>query len=139
MFLKDYLDPDLATKAIPFCVKLLQHHNVKVELLHEICSYLNLVACRAPEILVDYVYYILNAVQKGHTSLTHLLFQICEYNIECIYPLTRNLIKILKIIQSVPDLINVLQIMYLISLNHVQVKYLFYYSKNYDFVPLPLP
>ena len=118
---KDYLDPDLAVKVIPICIKILQHHNVKPELLREICSYLNLVACRMPEYLVDYVYYIVSALLKGHHCLSHLLYQICESNIECIYPLTRHLIKSLKFIKSTKDLIYILQIMYLVSLNHVQV------------------
>ena len=121
--LQDYLDPELSMKAIPVCIKLLQHHNIKRELLREICSYLNLVACRSPELLVDYIYYIVNAIFKGNTCLSRLLFQICEAQIECIYPLTKHLIKTLKTSEPSEDLINILKIMYMISLNHVQVKH----------------
>jgi len=104
-------------------VKLLQHNNIKRELLREICSYLNLVACRSPELLVDYVYYIVNAIFKGNSCLSRLLFQLTETNIECIYPLTKHLVKSLKTIDSPEDLITVLKIMYMISLSHVQVSF----------------
>lgn len=108
-------------KTIPVCIKLLQHHNIKKELLREICSYLNLIAIRFPELLIKYTYYIFNAVLKGHTCLTHLLYQICEAKIECIYPLIRYLIQSLTIIENKNDLSYVFQIIYLISLNHVQL------------------
>lgn len=120
--MKDYLDDELSVKAIPVCIKLLQHHNCKRELLREISSYLNLVACRSPELLNDYVYYIVNAMLKGSLpGLAHLLYQICESSIEGIYPLIKHLIKGLRMLESSNDLLNVLQIMYLVSLNHVQV------------------
>lgn len=106
---------------MPVCVKLLQHNNIKRELLREICSYLNLVACRSPELLIDYVYYIVNAIFKGNTCLSRLLFQLTETNIECIYPLTKHLVKSLKTIDSPEDLITILKIMYMISLSHVQL------------------
>ena len=122
VLIKNYLDPDLSEKAVPVCVKLLQHHNIKPELVKEISSYLNLVACRSSEILVDYVYYILNAILKGHTSLTQLLYQICESQPECIYPLVKHLIKALKLIDLTSDLVYILQIMNLVSLNHVHVR-----------------
>lgn len=122
--LLDYLDPELSQKAVPVCVKLLQHNNIKRELLREICSYLNLVACRSPELLIDYVYYIVNAIFKGNSCLSRLLFQLTETNIECIYPLTKHLVKTLKTIESPEDLITILKIMYMISLSHVQVIHL---------------
>ncbi len=119
--LLDYLDPGLSEKAIPICIKLLQHHNIKPELLKEICSYLNLIACRSSELLTDYVYYILNAIVKGHMSLTQLLYQVCESHPECIYPLVKHLVKALRVIEPSSDLAYILQIMYLVSLNHAHV------------------
>ncbi len=131
--LKDYLDPELCEKAIPICIKLLQHPNIKPELIKEVCSYLNLIACRSSELLTDYVYYILNAILKGHTILTQLLFQICESQPECIYPLVKHLVRAIKIMSgettssssSSQDLNYLFQIMYLVSLNHVHVRIYF--------------
>jgi protein melted len=119
--LLDYLDPSLTIKAVPVCIKLLQHHNIKRELLREICSYLNLVASRSPDLLIDHVFHITNAIYRGNTCLSRLLFHLCESNVECIYPITKHLIKCLKTIDSNEDLINVLKIMYIISLHHVQI------------------
>jgi hypothetical protein len=127
--LKDYLDPGLSEKAIPICIKLLQHHNIKPDLLKEICSYLNLIACRSSELLTDYVYYILNAIVKGHTSLTQLLYQVCESHPECIYPLVKHLVKALRVIEPSSDLAYILQIMYLVSLNHVHVSNFHYLNQ----------
>lgn len=118
---KDYLDEDLSIKAIPVCIKILHHHNAKRELVREIVSYLNLIACRSPELLIDYVYYLVSGMLKGYQGLASLLYQICENQIECIYPLVKHLIKGLKLIESVNDFNYVLQVMYLVSLSHVQV------------------
>jgi hypothetical protein len=120
---KEYLNPELAMKTIPTCIKLIQHSNVKPELTREVCSYLSLIANRMPELLVDYVYYIVNAIKMGHTSLTYLLFQISEINIDCMYPFVRLIIKMLDKIDSAKDFGYLLQVMYLISLNHIQVRF----------------
>ncbi|CAF0821844.1 unnamed protein product, partial [Brachionus calyciflorus] len=122
--LLDYLDVDLCTKAIPYCIKLIQHHNCKHDLLKEITSYLSLIACRSPDLLVDHVYCIVSAMLKAGNNqfgLAHLLFQISEANIECIYPLVKHLIKSFKVLASSNDLVNIFQIMYLVSLSHVQL------------------
>lgn len=93
------------------------------ELSREISSYLNLIACRDPKLLTRYVNYIVESILKGNSNLCRLLFQLCETDIECIYPLTKHLVKSLKILNS-NDTVHILQIMYLISLNHVQVVYI---------------
>ena len=115
------MDPYLSVKAVPVCIKLLQHQNIKRELLREICSYLNLVASRSPDVLIDHVYHFVNAIYRGNSCLSRLLFHLCEANVECIYPITKHLIKCLKTIDSVDDLIHILKIMYIVSLHHVQV------------------
>lgn len=119
--LLDYLDDDLSAKAIPVCIKILHHHNAKRELIREIVSYLNLVACRSPELLVDYVYYLASGMLKGYAGLAGLLYQIAESHVECIYPLVKHFVRGLKLIESVNDFNYVMQIMYLVSLSHVQV------------------
>lgn len=119
--LLDYLDDDLSAKAIPVCIKILHHHNAKRELIREIVSYLNLVACRSPELLVDYVYYLASGMLKGYPGLAGLLYQIAESHVECIYPLVKHFVRGLKLIESVNDFNYVMQIMYLVSLSHVQV------------------
>jgi hypothetical protein len=109
-------------KAVPVCIKLLQHSNLKRELLREVCSYLNLVASRSPDLLIDHVYHIVNAIYRGNSCLSKLLFHLCEANVECIYPIMKHLVKCLKTIDSSDDLIHILKTMYIISLHHVQVK-----------------
>ena len=136
--LLDYLDVELCSKAIPYCIKLIQHHNCKHELLREITSYLSLIACRSPDLLVDHVYYIVSAMLKAGNcqfGLAHLLFQISESHVECIYPLVKHLVKSLKVLGSSNDLINIFQIMYLVSINHVQVILIvfFFVVENFNF------
>ena len=121
--LLDYMDPELCVKSIPVCMKLLQRTSIKHELVRETCSYLNLIAARFPELLVDYVSHLANAILGGHTCLCHLLFQICEYNIECVYPLTRVLVTMPRNVDLNNDTIYIFQIVYLISLNHIQVSH----------------
>jgi hypothetical protein len=82
---------------------------------------LNLIACRDPNILSEHVSYIVDAILKGQYNLCRLLYQICEANIECIYSLTKHLVKAIKIIGKNEEIAYLLKIMYLISLNHVQV------------------
>lgn len=115
------MDEELSVKAIPVCVKILHHHTAKRELIREIVSYLSLVACRSPDLLVDYVYYLASGVLKGYAGLASLLYQIAESHIESMYPLVKHLMRGLKLIDSVADFNYVLQIMYLVSLSHVQV------------------
>lgn len=117
-FFKDYLDLSLSKRAIPICIRLLQQ--CSKELSREICSYLNLIACRDPRLLINYVDYMVDAILKGNNNLCRLLYQLCETDIECIYPLTKHLIRALKIIDS-NQVMHLLQIMHLISLNHVHV------------------
>ncbi len=83
---------------------------------------MNLIACRDPKLLIHYVSYIVDAILKGNSTLCRLLYQLCETDIECIYPLTKHLIKALKILNT-SDATHILQILYLISLNHVQVSW----------------
>ena len=117
--IQDYLDLSLSERAIPICIRLLQQGSK--ELSREISSYLNLIACRDPKLLTHYVHYIVDTILKGNSNLCRLLYQICETDVECIYPLTKHLVKALKIIENTNDAVYILQIMYLISLNHVQV------------------
>lgn len=118
--LMDYLDVRLSERSIPICIRLLKHSSK--ELSREICSYLNLIACRDPSLLLEYVNYIVDILLRGKnsSSLSRILLQLCEIDIECIYPLTKHLIKAIKIVDY-NDLIHLLKIMYLISLSHVQV------------------
>ena len=123
--LTDYLDINLSAKAIPYCIKLIQHPNCKHDLLREITSYLSLIACRSSDLLINHVYFIVSGMLKAGTNqfgLAHLLFQMSEAHIECIYPLVKHLVKSLKMLSSSNDLLNIFQIMYLVSINHVQVK-----------------
>lgn len=123
--LLDYLDEELSAKAIPVCIKIMHHANAKRELIREIVSYLNLIACRSPDLLVDYVYYLASALLKGYAGLGALLYQIAEssHHIECIYPLVKHFVRAFKLIadSSPTDFAHVMQIIYLVSLSHVQV------------------
>jgi hypothetical protein len=115
------MNQDLSVKSIPICIKYLQSPSLKRELFREIASYLNLIAFHTPELLVEYIYYIISAILKGNSCLTRLLYQLCEAKIECVYPLMKLVIKCLKVIEVPNDLIYIFQIMYLISLSHVKV------------------
>ena len=68
----------------------------------------------------DYVSYIVEAVMRGNSQLGRLLYQLAEIDIECIYPLTKHLIKAIKMADRA-DLCHIFKIMYLVSLSHVQV------------------
>ena len=125
------MDDELSMKAIPVCIKILHHHSAKRELIREIVSYLNLIACRSPELLVDYVYYLASGMLKGYAGLGGLLFQIAESHIDCIYPLVKHFVRALKLIESVPDFNYVLQIIYLVSLSHVQVYIITFLSTKF--------
>jgi hypothetical protein len=106
-------------------MELVQHHNIRYELLKEVSNYLNLVASITPELLVQYIYQILNSILKGKHCLSRLVYQIGESNIKSMFPLMKYLIKILNTVKSSNDLMYILKTIYLISLNHTQVSFIF--------------
>jgi hypothetical protein len=82
---------------------------------------LNLISSKETITLSENIEFVVDAILKGQYNLCRLLYQICECNIECIYPLTKHLIKMMQIVDNKCDTQYLLKIIYLISLNHVQV------------------